>query len=176
MGQAGPHSLWYASRDGLQSGPFLMHELQDRFQSGAIADHDLVWCAEENDWRPAADVLANYAAPSNSALAPRRENHRPTAPKGKIAKVSFGAGGASEMTPEIAMPQTVTLAQSTPFAPAARLPEALPAAVTRAGSIKGAAIVLFLLGIFLPVLLPVFWWLAWRSFRAGATAASQRQG
>ena len=176
MGQAGPHSLWYASRDGLQSGPFLMHELQDRFQSGAVAGHDLVWCAEENDWRPAADVLANYATPSNSTLPPRRENHRLTAPEGKMTTVNFGAGGAPEMTPSITLPQTVPRAQNAAFAPVTRQPEALPGAIRRARPIKGAAIVLFLLGIFLPVLLPVFWWLAWRSFRAGATAASHRQG
>ena len=175
MGQAGPHSLWYASRGGQQSGPFMMHELQDRFQSGAIARDDLVWCAEENEWRAAADVLA---APSPagadvmrapSADKAKRRSAAVTVPS--LVAQGTPTQGAFEMKARITLPHKLKKAVVPAYVPPGKLEREQPAAAPAAqGQISGKVLLFLLLGLFITPLLPIFWFLAWRAFKAPGPA------
>ena len=173
MGQAGPHSLWYASRGGQQSGPFMMHELQDRFQSGAVARDDLVWCAEENEWRAAADVLAAPPpAGADVTRAPRagqakRRAAAATVPG--IAAQGLPTQAAFEMKTRITLPPALKKAAAPAYEPSGALARQEPAA-PQGGSLGAKTLVFLLLGLLMPPLLPVFWFLAWRAFKAPGPA------
>jgi hypothetical protein len=145
MSQAPPEPLIYLSRDGQQFGPYSIADLKSLYGSGRVLPTDFLWSQGFSNWLPAAEVLGIAQAPVP-----------PPPPEPRLTPSGLAADRSSSSTPRVAEPVR---------GPAT---EATTQTVIDGGSFKFSTFLLIVLGLIIPlwpISLPLFWFLAYRSYK-----------
>lgn len=161
---ASSETIWYLSRDGQQLGPISDARLRDLHRSHRIAATDYVWSPSLGDWALARDVLPPPPArPTANSVAnavaapPVVEPPRPTQLKPPPAQRHVVPRSRAQQAPPPATRSLPKPRRAQPSKPS--------------GSFKMATGLYVLLGALVPlwpISLPLFWYLAYRSYRRPA--------
>lgn len=144
------NTTWYISRNGQQFGPISTGELQDRYKRGELHATDHLWCPEINSWILVSQIFAT-APPMTPPPSPTSQyDTRETFPPPSHAHSHISNRHAPTTATE---DKTKTVKTTT---------------VISDGNFKFSTLIFILLGIFIPlwpISLPLFWFLAYRSYK-----------
>lgn len=178
---------WYISRDGEMDGPLSDADMRGAIGRGAVKPEHLVWRDGMALWVEAREI-PNYNELRKAQLAAELADGREKSRDRVRAQKSWAANASSvkpargaEARAEAAARSTVTTPASVRPSPAAKLqtaPWALPKtadgqfdfekitnkALGKLSGVPPGAIAFFVLGLIFPMLLPIFWFVAWRIY------------
>lgn len=142
-------TAWYLFRNGQQIGPVSDAEMRQMHQARRIAPTDYLWTAELGDWKLASEILP---PPPPVRSPPPFPPKAPEANEIVTGPYFAGVRKPNDHLPIRAIPKT-TVQETTE---------------ATGGSFKFSTVVLLLLGLILPlwpITLPLFWFLAYRSYK-----------
>jgi hypothetical protein len=60
--------MYYLGKNGQQTGPFSIEQLQSMAASGQVAPSDMLWAEGMSEWAPASSIAGIFAAPQSSPV------------------------------------------------------------------------------------------------------------
>lgn len=162
------NSVWYIARDGQQYGPMTTGDLQAHYRAGGLLPSDHVWCAELGRWIVAAQIFTGGPPPPPPPALPTAAS---------TAATSGDVDGVPSHATRSARSQSQEHRSATPYDAAftdARVgsPSVVTQTLTEERSFKFSTFAFIILGLIIPlwpISLPLFWFLAYRSYVKPAT-------
>ena len=143
-GPAGSEAVWYISRDGQQAGPYSGSQVSQFHADGHIAPTDYLWSPEMTDWTPASAVFS---------FQPKQPPPPPPRPAAQPRATATTPIRSNEYEPRVESRTEETIFEET-------------------GSFKFSTFIFIVLGLIVPIwpiTLPLFWYLAYRSYKKPST-------
>jgi len=134
--------MYYLGKNGQQSGPFSMEQLQTMATSGQIAPADLLWTQGMAEWKPASSILSGVfpaqPTPPTPGVEPTASAVPPPPPSRPATPPNISAGPAEPIPNYLWQSIAVTLCCCLPLGIVAIIFASQVSSKSSAGNIAGA--------------------------------------